>query len=119
MTTPKVKIKTNPGVKVTLDKERTLLLNLNAMVSFEEVTGVSLMKGTFKSSNMTPKDLRAMLWACLVHEDDTLTLEQVGSLVTVGNLMEITAKLNEAFEVAMPEKGGKQTVPLVKKPRRG
>ena len=119
MRTPKVKIKTNPGVKITLDKERTLKLDLNAMVSFEEATGKSLMSGTFKSSKMTPRQLRAMLWACLKHEDADLTEEQVGSWITVSNLMEVTGKLNEAFEVAMPEGEGKQTVPLVKKSRRG
>lgn len=117
--TTKEKNKVNPGVKITLDKERTLKLDLNAMVSFEEATGVSLMRGTFKSSKMSPRELRAMLWACLLHEDEALTEQQVGSWITVGNLMEITGKLNEAFEVSMPESEGKQPVPLAKKPRRG
>jgi len=119
MTMPKAKLKVNPGVKITLDKERTLKLTLNAMVDFEEATGKSLMRGTFKSSKMSPRELRVMLWACLRDEDPELTQEQVGSWITVGNLMEVTAKLNEAFEVAMPESGGKQTTPLVKKPPRG
>lgn len=111
--------KANPGVTITLDKERVLKLDLNAMVTFEEATGKSLMGGTFKSKDMTPRDLRAMLWACLIHEDEALTEQQVGSWITVSNLMEVTGKLNEAFEVAMPESEGKQPVPLAKKPRRG
>lgn len=119
LTPPKEKNKTKPGVKITLDKVRTLKLDLNAMAAFEEATGKSLTDGSFKSRNMSPKNLRAMLWACLVHEDDTLTEQQVGSMVTVSNIMEIAGKLNEAFEVAMPESGDKQTVPLAKKPRRG
>lgn len=121
MTTPKVvnENKANPGVKISLDKERTLKLDLNAMVAFEEVTGKSLMKGTFKSKDMTPRDLRVMLWACLLHEDEELTEKQVGSWVTVGNLMEVTGKLNEAFEVAMPEGESKKSAPLAKKPPHG
>lgn len=120
MTTPTAKNKVNPGVKIALNgKERTLKLDLNAMVAFEEATGKSLMSGTFKSSKMSPKELRAMLWACLIHEDEALTPQQVGSWITVGNLMEVTGKLNEAFEVAMPEGEGKKTSPLAAKRQRG
>lgn len=104
-------------VEITLDKVRHLKLDLNAMAEFEEATGKSLMDGKF-GKNMTPKDLRAMLWACLLHEDEKVTLKQVGSWVSVSNLLEVSGKLNEAFEVAMPEEK-KQPVPLAGKPRRG
>ena len=110
MTTPKVKNKARPGVKITLDKVRTLKLDLNAMSSFTEATGKRLE--TLQGDNMSPGDLRAMLWACLLHEDDSLTEKQVGSWVTVSNMMEVVGKLNEAFEVAMPESEDKETVPL-------
>jgi len=111
--------KAKPAVKITLDKVRHLKLDLNAMAEFEEVTGKSLMAGKFHGKNMTPKDLRAMLWACLIHEDEQLTLKQVGSWVTVSNLLEVAGKLNDAFEVSMPESEGKEAVPLVKKSPRG
>lgn len=116
-TKPKKKVtnKAKPGVKIILDKERTLKLDLNAMVAFEEASGKNLLDGSFQSSSMSPKDLRTMLWACLVHEDDALTEKQVGSWITVSNMVEIASKLNEAFEVAMPEsegKEGKKPVPL-------
>ena len=121
MTQPKRKErnKAKPGVKITLDKERTLRLDLNAMVAFEEATGKSLMDGKFHGSDMTPKDLRAMLWACLLHEDESVTLKEIGSWVTVTNLMEVTGKLNEAFDVAMPEGKGEETVPLAESPPSG
>lgn len=113
--------KTRPEVKITLDKERTLKLDLNAMVAFEEATGKSLVGG-FDSGSMTPRDLRAMLWACLIHEDDELTEKQVGALVTADNMLDIASKLNDAFEVAMPETektkkgGGKEPGPLAASP---
>ena len=111
--------KVKPEVKITLDKERTLRFDLNAMVEFEEVTGKSLLSGKFKSGKMTPRDLRVMLWACLMHEDESLTEKQVGSWVTVHNMKEISDKLNEAFEVAMPESEAKEEAPLVGKPPLG
>ena len=102
-----------PEVKITFDKERTFRLDLNAMITFEEATGKSLIDGTFKANKMSPKELRSMLWVILLHEDDSLTEKQVGSWVTVNNMVEVTTKLNEAFEVAMPE--AKADVPLKEK----
>lgn len=119
MKTPKVKNKANPGVKITLDKERTLKLDLNAMAAFEEATGKSLMDGSFQSSNMSIRDVRAMLWACLIHEDDALTEKQVGSWVNMSNMLEVASKLNEAFEVAVPEGKGGETGPLAEAPPGG
>lgn len=115
----KVVNKANPRVKITLDKERILKFDLNAMVAFEEATGKSLMDGTFESSKMSIRDLRAMLFACLLHEDDALTEKQVGSLITPDNMLEVASKLNDAFEVAMPESEGKETPPLAEKPQSG
>lgn len=116
---PKVVNRARPGVKIILDKERTLKLDLNAMVAFEEATGKSFAEGSFERGEMSPRDLRAILWACLIHEDETLTEKQAGSLVTVGNMVEVASKLNEAFEVALPEREGGETGPLAAKPRRG
>lgn len=119
MMTSKEKNKARPLIKVTLDKERSLKLDLNAMVAFEEVTGHSLMGGTFKSEDMTPRDLRALLWACLIHEDETLTEKQVGSWISADNMAEIADRLNESFEVAMPKSEEKAEAPLAEKPPPG
>lgn len=106
--------KAKPGVKISLDRERTLRFDLNAMVTFEETTGKSLSEGLFRDGKVSSKDLRAMLWACLVHEDDALTEKQVGSWISMSNIVEIASKLNEAFMVAMPESADK--APLAKSP---
>ena len=105
----KVLNRVRPCVKIILDKERMMKFDLNAMAAFEEATGKNLFDGSFQGGNMSSKDLRAMLWACLLHEDDTLTEKQVGSWVTVDNMVGIAAKLSEAFEVAMPESGDEET----------
>jgi hypothetical protein len=89
-----------PDVKINLDKERNLRFDLNAMVEFEGVSGRNIFDGTFTGAKMSAREIRAMLWACLIHEDKKLTLDQVGGLITVGNMAEVATKLGEAFSVA-------------------
>jgi len=97
--------KVKPAVSITLDKKRHLLMDLNAMVSFEEATGKSLMQGIAPDS-MTAKDFRALLWACLLHEDESLKLEDVGKMIHAGNMGELSEKIAQAWEVASPEGKG-------------
>lgn len=93
----------NPGVKITLDKERTLLLDLNAMAAYEEVTGKSLFKG-IDIANMGATELRALLWACLVHEEESLTLKQVGAWINATNMVNLAKTLDSAAVNAIPQK---------------
>lgn len=94
--------KAKPGVPITLDKKRHLLLDLNAMVAFEEATGKNMMHG-LDAARMTAKDFRAFLWASLLHADKALTLEDVGAMIHTGNMEDITNRLLETWNVAMPE----------------
>lgn len=108
MTTGKrSKQKARPGVEIFLDKKRTLKLSLNAMVSFEEATGINPFSGDFSPVHMAPRQIRAMLWACLRYEDEELTEEQVGSWVTLDNMADVAQKLLDVFEVALPKSDGK------------
>ena len=99
--------KAKPDVIVNLDRPRALLLDLNAMCKFEKVAGRSLFDGSALGSNMSASDIRVLLWACLLRDDPTLTLEQVGSLISVNNMAEVASKLNESFEAAIPDKTSK------------
>ena len=113
--------KARPLIPVTLDKPRHLLFDLNAMVAFEEETGINLFNPGEKmklAGGMTPKQLRAFLWACLLHEDETLTLKQVGSWLHAGNTEEIARTINDAVAAAMPE-GGEEAGPLAISPQPG
>ncbi len=96
------KTRTIKLVKIMLDKERTMLLDLNGMVAFEEVTGRSLLKG-LRFSDLTSKDVRALLWACLIHEDKDLTLEQIGKMITMQNYNDVFENINEAMSAALPD----------------
>jgi hypothetical protein len=102
-----------PTVTIILDKERHLLLSINAMVSFEEATGKNIMQG-LEMDRFSAKDLRALLWACLKHEDPGLTQEAIGDLIHAGNMTEIITAITEAWSKAMPET---KTDPLTKSPQ--
>jgi len=91
-------------IPIKLDKKRNLLLNGNVMVSFEEATGKNLFQGD-SLDNLSAKDFRALVWACLLHEDKDLTLEQVGAMIGAGNIEDIAAKLSEVWEGATPKRG--------------
>jgi len=107
--------KIKPEIKITFDKERTLKLDLNAMVSFEEATGKSLFD--FKEGEkLNARYLRAMLWACLLHEDEALTEKQVGAWISTENMSTINARLEEVSSASMPEHEGEEEPPLPKSP---
>lgn len=81
-----------PVVKVILDKERTMRLDLNALEAFEDLTGKQMHEMGDKPK---VKDLKALVWASLLHEDEQLTIKQVGAMVHVGNLEEMTQAVTE------------------------
>lgn len=87
-------------ITIELDKERSLLLDLNAMAEFEDVTGKNLFQ---IGSNFSAKDFRALLWACMLHEDEELTLKDVGQMIHPGNMEYIQNKITEVYDKQMPQ----------------
>jgi len=110
--------KTNPEIPINLDKLRHLRFDINAMAVFEEITGLNLLKPSVQkqlADDISVSQFRAFLYACLVHEDETLTLKQVGGFINNANMQEIAEKIIMAQSVAAPEaKGGKDTAPLAR-----
>jgi hypothetical protein len=72
------------GIPILLDRERHLRMTLNAMIQFEELTGKEFTK--LKLSEMTIKDMRVLLWLCLLWEDSALTEEEVGAMIGLDNM---------------------------------
>ena len=81
--------------KIMLDKERELKFDLNALESVEELTGTTLEEAT---KSMSMKMLKILLYSGLKHEDEELTLEYVGSLVTLQNMKEVSEALTNCFK---------------------
>lgn len=82
-------------VSITLDKERHLKYDGNAMARWSKETGHKI-SDLVALPEMTYDELRALLWACLAWEDRKLTIEQVGEMMDVDNLNTIYEKLAEA-----------------------
>ncbi|MEW8985484.1 MAG: hypothetical protein AB2401_00415 [Bacillus sp. (in: firmicutes)] len=87
---------------ITLDRERTLCYDLNAFVVLEEKFG-SEKKAIEALAAGTIKALRTFIWAGLLHEDETLTEKEVGSMLTVHNATEFSEKLLLAVSGTLPE----------------
>lgn len=105
-------------VEITLDKKRYLFFDLNAMCSFQEVTGKNLFEAkVFKRvlTKMEPVDLRALLWACLLDDDPDLTLREAGKLMQ--DMGKVATAINQAITVALPE--AEKSRPLARKSRSG
>jgi hypothetical protein len=75
---------------------------MNAQVVFEDATGENTLDGEFWKKKMTAKTTRALIWACLVHEDPALTIEQVGTLLTLKNSAKVSSAMNRALAYSMP-----------------
>lgn len=80
-------------IPITLDKERTLFYDLNALVALEE-QGVDIAA---ISEGVKMSQVRGILWAGLIHEDKGLTLEDVGTMVTFDNINEVSEAIGKAF----------------------
>lgn len=85
-------------VTVNLDRERHLKFNLNALILAEEITGKKLAELEKDKGAFDLAFLRAMLYAGLKHEDKELTLEEVGDLIDMDNMEDVTEKLGEAMK---------------------
>lgn len=101
-----------PTTTITLDRERTLRMDLNALADFERVSGKSVMRGGFAIETMAIADIRDLLWACLVQEDESLSARQVGAMLHPGNLSKISDALAALFGNVMPEQEGDSATPL-------
>jgi len=75
-----------PSINLLLDKPRVLTLDFNALTLFEEMTGRNLASGEFH--NLTISDVRCFYYCCLVQEDPSITLDQVGSFFLAGHFAE-------------------------------
>lgn len=79
-------------VSITLDRERNLKLDLNAMSEFEELTGKSLF--TIGEALGQARYIRAMLYACMKSAKEEITLEEVGDLIDMDNFEYLHSRLN-------------------------
>lgn len=83
-------------------KSRELRFDFNALVQFEEDTGLNVLDGAVWN-NMTATSLRALLRAALLHKEPELTLAEVGGWLELTDTAKIGEVLAAVFSSAMPE----------------
>jgi len=87
------------GVLIELDKPRILRYGINALAIVEELLGKPLTALDF--NNVSVKDMRAILYAGLYHEDSSLTPEKAADLIDEYSDIETAAqKIGEAMTLA-------------------
>lgn len=104
-------------VTIELDKERHLRLTMKGMIEFNKITGRNMLKG-LKLKELSLEDFAALLWACLIHEDSNLTLDDVLSLIDLQNLLEVVEVVTDCINQSLAEVK-KDKSPLVGKSRPG
>lgn len=84
-------------------RRRTLRYDLNALADFEQEVGMGFAQ--LMKSKAIFATARAMLWAGLKHEDNALTIERVGDLLTefVQQGGRVDDVLQAAFKAAMDQ----------------
>jgi len=104
-------------VPIALDKVRSLYFDVNALIDLGEVLDINLLtaegwrefagaeveldgKTAFVPAMPSFAKVRAIVWAGLRHEDQNLTLRQVGAMLTMANLRTVTEAYSEAFQTA-------------------
>lgn len=93
---------------IQLDKKRNLRFDFNALCELEEHVNLTELGG----KNFRMKDLRAILWAGLLHESPELTIEDAGELIDYAESLEgIATVVGEAFKESFGEKKDKDDEP--------
>jgi len=111
-------------VAIVLDKPRTLLFDVNAMIDLGELLNLNLMTkegwdGLLGHMETRPPEtmddkpeprfvpavpsfekVRAIVWAGLRHEDENLTVRQVGAMLDPANLEPVIAAYTDAWEAS-------------------
>lgn len=121
-------------VPIVLDKPRTLCFDCNALIDLGEELNVNLMAregweqllGKFetpapKTMDETPepvfvsaasfRKVRAIVWAGLRHEDESLTIRQVGALLDPSNLKPVIEAYHKAFAATDVTESGDPNAP--------
>lgn len=90
--------------KIKLDKERSLLFDLNAYEILEDIYGTLPAAITaLQKDEKRMRNIKNFLYAGLIHEDKEITIEKAGTLGGYRNLSDISEILITAFMDVMPE----------------
>lgn len=89
------KVKSNP-IEVQLDKTRHLRYTLGSFAYLEETYGdIDTAFNAMEKGSMTA--IIDIIYAGLIHEDDTLTKKQVSHMIDMDNMNDIVEQITKAM----------------------
>jgi len=86
------------NIVITLDRERQLRLDLNAMAEFEDLTGKSLF--TIGEALQEAKHLRALLFVAMKSAKEEITLSDVGNMIGLHNFGVVNDAVTQLMRVS-------------------
>lgn len=93
----------NKGIKFKLsDKEYELKFDMNTFCELEEVYG-DINQAFEDLQNRKIKAIRALIYSAIKAEDESVTLKDVGRMLTLNDMEAIGTVINEALNASMPE----------------
>jgi hypothetical protein len=94
---------TLPKVSITVGgKVYFLAFDFNSIAKAEELTGLNLLK-SLDFTDLSITTYRALLFSALLKGNPDITLEEVGDMITVKNMTEVTLALVEAWTGSKPD----------------
>lgn len=93
----------NKGIKITIgNKGYELKFDMNTFCELEEVYG-DINQAFEDLQNRKLKAIRALIYSAIKAEDETVTLKEVGKMLTLSDIEKLGIAINEALNIAMPE----------------
>lgn len=92
-------------ITIQLDKERHLKYGMKALMLIEELTDKPMAK--FNLESVTMKDVCILIYAGLIHEDNTLTLDETIQIIDdhgFGRFNELVEKMSKAMNISFGTK---------------
>lgn len=84
-------------VEITLDKKRVLAYPVYSLIKLKKDHGIELKDLQDKKKAEDLETILAIVWAGLIHEDKELSMEDLGYMIDVTDLPEISQKISEIF----------------------
>lgn len=93
----------NKGIKINIgNKDYELKFDMNTFCELEEVYG-DINQAFEDLQNRKIKAIRALIYSAIKAEDESVTLKEVGKMLTLNDMEKLGTAINEALNVAMPE----------------
>ncbi|ABN52931.1 hypothetical protein SAMN05428976_10726 [Clostridium sp. USBA 49] len=93
----------NKGIKITIgNKEYELKFDMNTFCELEEIYG-DINEAFEDLQNRKLKAIRALIYSAIKAADESVTLKEVGKMLTLSDMEKLGTAINEALVIAMPE----------------